>query len=133
MTKQTYSDLLKDPRWQKKRLEIMQRDGFMCQKCHDKCETLHVHHKQYKSKTKPWDYLDDDLITLCELCHIMAGTQSIKIDSISVFLVRNENFILKIFKYPNKPMIVVGGSNSNYYPVVLKESEIKNLIEFLSK
>jgi 5-methylcytosine-specific restriction endonuclease McrA len=33
--KKTYSELLKSPKWQKKRLEIMSRDKFTCKKCGD--------------------------------------------------------------------------------------------------
>jgi hypothetical protein len=65
----TYSEKLKDPRWQRKRLEILQRDEFMCQKCGNGKKTLHVHHKSYRPKTDPWDYPDYIYITLCEDCH----------------------------------------------------------------
>lgn len=64
-----YTELLKDPRWQKKRLEIMQRDGFACALCMDETSTLHVHHKKYKSGCAPWEYEDKYLITLCDSCH----------------------------------------------------------------
>lgn len=64
-----YSELLKDPRWQRKRLEIMERDNWTCQKCGDKENTLHVHHKYYYPDNLPWDYPDYILITLCEECH----------------------------------------------------------------
>ena len=67
--KKNYSDLLKDPRWQKKRLEILQRDDFRCQSCDDNTSTLHVHHLKYDNDLKPWEYENDDLITLCETCH----------------------------------------------------------------
>lgn len=67
----TYSNKLKDPRWQKKRLEILQRDEFKCRSCKDKDSTLHVHHVKYDSGCDPWDYDNDDLITLCESCHEM--------------------------------------------------------------
>ncbi|MGV3588426.1 MAG: hypothetical protein ACO1OF_15585 [Adhaeribacter sp.] len=30
---------------------------------------LHVHHKHYVLDTLPWQYNDDDLVTLCDLCH----------------------------------------------------------------
>jgi len=33
--KVTYAEKLKDPRWQKKRLEIMERDEWTCQWCVD--------------------------------------------------------------------------------------------------
>lgn len=64
-----YSELLKDPRWQKKRLEIMQRDGFACALCMDEKSTLHVHHKKYINGRAPWEYEDKFLITLCDSCH----------------------------------------------------------------
>jgi hypothetical protein len=64
-----YSDLLKDPRWQKKRLEILNRDKFTCTYCGDDTTTLHVHHMRYSKGKKPWDYHNDLLKTLCEPCH----------------------------------------------------------------
>jgi len=64
-----YSEKLKDPRWQKKRLEIMNRDKWTCQKCGDDETTLNVHHRIYLSNTDPWDYPGELLITLCENCH----------------------------------------------------------------
>lgn len=69
MTSTQYIELLKDPRWQKKRLEILQRDGWACQGCFDTESTLVVHHKRYLDAVNPWDYPDDLLITLCETCH----------------------------------------------------------------
>lgn len=65
----SYSDLLKDPRWQKKRLQILQRDNFKCRSCDDDSKTLHVHHTLYDTELLPWEYANDDLITLCETCH----------------------------------------------------------------
>ena len=65
----TYSEKLKDPRWQKKRLGIFNRDQFECQICGDKETTLHVHHVYYEANAEPWDYADDALVTLCGVCH----------------------------------------------------------------
>lgn len=65
----SFSDKLKDPRWQKKRLEIMQRDNFTCQDCESAEKTLHVHHKTYQFGKEPWDYPDENFITLCWECH----------------------------------------------------------------
>lgn len=67
--KLSYSDLLKDPRWQKRKSEILNRDNFTCQLCGDKKTTLHVHHKYYLEGKLPWEYKSDILITLCENCH----------------------------------------------------------------
>jgi hypothetical protein len=70
MTKEDFSKQYKDPRWQKKRLEIMQRDEFMCSDCAANDKTLNVHHKYYIPDKKPWDYDNQLLITLCEDCHL---------------------------------------------------------------
>lgn len=69
MPKTTYSEKLKDPRWQKKRLEILQRDNFICCSCGDDGSTLHVHHIWYEKNKDPWEYENDYLLTLCESCH----------------------------------------------------------------
>lgn len=64
-----YSELLKHPKWQKKRLEILTRDSYQCQCCFDRETTLVVHHKRYDRNKNPWEYDNSDLITLCEDCH----------------------------------------------------------------
>ncbi len=63
----TYYEQLKDPRWQRKRLEILNRDNFTCQNCGDNDRELHVHHCKY-GKT-PLDIDDEFLITYCFECH----------------------------------------------------------------
>lgn len=66
----SYLELLKDPRWQKKRLEIMQRDHFICTSCDCADKTLNIHHAvKYRKNTKPWEYENAELFTLCETCH----------------------------------------------------------------
>lgn len=67
--KSEYARKLLDPRWQRKRLQILQRDGFTCQVCGDTKTTLHVHHKAYRSGSAPWEYPSDWLVTLCAPCH----------------------------------------------------------------
>lgn len=67
--RRSYFAKLKDPRWQKRRLEILSRDEFTCQLCEDKESTLHVHHKRYLWGKEPWDIPDNALVTLCESCH----------------------------------------------------------------
>lgn len=64
-----YSERLKDPRWQRKRFEILQRDDFTCVVCGDKNNTLHVHHGYYERGLEPWEYDSSTLWTLCECCH----------------------------------------------------------------
>ncbi len=65
----TYSEKLKDPRWQKKRLEVLESDGWTCQSCNETELQLQVHHLKYDFNKEPWDYNVDDLITLCCDCH----------------------------------------------------------------
>ena len=69
MEKKTYLEKLKDPRWQKKRLEILDRDHWQCKACADKEKTLNVHHIFYLPNTEPWEIPSGLLITLCENCH----------------------------------------------------------------
>jgi hypothetical protein len=64
-----YSIKLKDPRWQKKRLEIFKRDDWACRRCHSTVKTLTIHHRYYNYGIEPWEYPDDALITLCQDCH----------------------------------------------------------------
>ena len=64
-----YQTKLKDPQWQKKRLDILSRDNFTCLLCNDTETTLHVHHHEYQYGREPWDYENDNFATLCEHCH----------------------------------------------------------------
>lgn len=70
-TTSDYRKKLLDPKWQKKRLEILNRDEFKCVECKSDCKTLHVHHKNYIFGNEPWDYPSTNFITLCEDCHQM--------------------------------------------------------------
>ena len=63
----TYKDKLLHPKWQRKRLEILQRDNFTCTLCGDKETTLHIHHEEYNGE--PWDIDNDKLKTVCAHCH----------------------------------------------------------------
>lgn len=64
-----YKEQIKSPKWQKRRLEIMQKDNFTCQLCGDTESMLNVHHLTYHKDKKIWEYEDWELITLCENCH----------------------------------------------------------------
>lgn len=62
-----YIDKLKNPKWQKKRLEILNRDEFKCCYCNDTETELQIHHLKYTKE--PWDAPNENLITLCKDCH----------------------------------------------------------------
>ena len=64
-----YTELFKDVRWQKKRLEVLNANNWECENCGDKEKTLMVHHKFYKKDHLPWEYDSSDLLCLCEDCH----------------------------------------------------------------
>lgn len=64
-----YSEKLRNPKWQKKRLEILEAAGWKCQACDAEDNTLAVHHLIYLSGHEPWDYPNDHLECLCEDCH----------------------------------------------------------------
>ena len=64
-----YAEKFKDPRWQKMRLQVLERDMWCCQICYDNESTLHIHHRYYKKGADPWDYPMEALVTLCEDCH----------------------------------------------------------------
>jgi len=70
LNKKSYPEILKDPRWQKKRLEVFNRDDFTCLMCGSGEETLHVHHERYCKN--PWDVSLEFLQTLCFRCHEVA-------------------------------------------------------------
>ena len=67
--KSEYSEKLRDPRWQKLRLQVFERDGWKCRNCGDSETTLAVHHKRYQRGLEPWEYPLESLMTLCEECH----------------------------------------------------------------
>jgi len=65
----SYSEKLRDPRWQRRRLEIMQIAGFVCERCGSDSTTLAIHHLVYRVGSQPWCYPDHELVCLCEECH----------------------------------------------------------------
>jgi 5-methylcytosine-specific restriction endonuclease McrA len=83
----TYSEKLRDPRWQKKRLEILNRDDFTCTICGDSKSTLHVHHKAYIGD--PWEADNEKLSTVCENCHyVIEKVSDFDLDAV-LFLAAN--------------------------------------------
>lgn len=71
----SYNAQLLDPRWKKRRADILQKDGNKCAICGASGCKLEVHHRQYhfierlNEFKRPWEYDDINLITLCEYCH----------------------------------------------------------------
>lgn len=83
-----YADKLRHPLWQKKRLEILERDKFTCQKCWDNETELHIHHSYYKNGANPWEYENDSLSALCKYCHAI-------VEHLKTLVPANSNIELK--------------------------------------
>lgn len=108
-TKSNYSEKLRDPRWQRRRLEIFQRDNFTCQSCHSDSKTLNIHHLKYFPGREPWEYEDHYLVTYCEKCHETEHLIGNDIRGILLELIRADEIYIKplaqinilIEKYPD--------------------------------
>lgn len=76
----SYRELLLDPRWQRRRLEVLNRAKWTCEKCRATDRTLHVHHRIYHRNHAPWEYTDAELQVLCWVCHEEMGDWRQRID-----------------------------------------------------
>lgn len=125
-----YKDQLRNPKWQKKRLEIMQRDKFTCQICLDTEETLNIHHKSYDKNKKAWEYGNDRLITVCESCH-KELTEHLKRgypeDTFAVLKLKGDEGGKLIFVYTDGFLICKPPSEN----FVISELSSKKLVQFL--
>ncbi len=63
----TYAEQLLDPRWQKVRLRVMNRDKWKCRVCNDDRKQLQVHHLFYCGMA--WEIDTKWLVTVCDSCH----------------------------------------------------------------
>lgn len=66
--KAAYAEKLRDPRWQRVRLRVLERAGWACEDCEAEDKSLQVHHSAY-SGSNPWDTPGNLLMCLCEDCH----------------------------------------------------------------
>lgn len=64
-----YKEQLASPKWQRRRLEIFNRDGWACTECGETEKQLEVHHIKYLAGKHPAESPDADLATLCDKCH----------------------------------------------------------------
>ncbi len=91
----TYYEKLQDPRWQKKRLEIFERDQFTCQECWTADRTLAVHHHYYERGLEPWDYPSEALLTVCKSCHDVLGNAQLALQKETARLSRYGSGFIK--------------------------------------
>jgi len=89
----TYLEKLQDPRWQKKRLEVLERDEWMCQRCQDNESTLHVHHLSYTAGKEPWEYDLTNFITLCKGCHEYENETRPEYEKMLLSIIKSKGFM----------------------------------------
>lgn len=89
-----YGAKLNDPRWQKVRLKVFERDDFACRCCGEDTLELHAHHSFYEAGRDPWDYPLDSIITYCHNCHEAEHGRSFAGDSGVLHLLRKAGFPL---------------------------------------
>jgi hypothetical protein len=103
----TYAEKLKSPEWQKRRLDILNRDNWACQYCTDTKAQLHVHHLKYSGD--PIKEPDENLITACCACHQIISwvkkNQKVDITATTKYLFPDENEL----------QIIAAGSNRRLY------------------
>lgn len=112
-----YNEQLKSPLWQKKRLEIMQRDNFTCQGCGSTENQLHVHHYVYKEGLKAWEHDTKLLSTMCEKCH-------------SIYHVSEKYFNVPFLKLSAKGLLASGFHDNESYLSDMQNSFINNYSDF---
>ncbi len=123
----TYSEKLKDPRWQKKRLEILERDNWTCLWCGHKDDTLHVHHVEYIKGKEPWDYDDAYYQTTCNICHSLWHSYFEKFGNYPSCITK----IIKI-SIDKQVVIVRDGVNNESVRIIEVDSCNKGINEIIS-
>ncbi len=102
----TYNEQLRDPRWQRKRLETLSAANWQCRRCRSDRKTLHVHHLAYR-QVAPWDYALEELEVLCEACHRLEHAFLLGIGRFD----RDKSYTRK------KIQEVVGGETTGFLPM----------------
>lgn len=128
-----YKEQLLHPLWQKKRLEIFERDKFTCQICLDTETTLHVHHIYYDKtyQTLAWEYPPHAYKTLCSDCH-EAITKHIaeygSEDDFGVMKIKRPGFPPAVFIYTKGflKFNIDDGKTAN-----ISEKDTKEIVHFL--
>ena len=144
--KQSYSEQIKSPKWQKKRLEILQLHNFKCEECNSTERQLHVHHSRYIKNRKAWEYDNDIFQVLCSICHNKKHTVKCEIpeflittiellNEIDKFHIESLNFILKELQtcdYPEFLVELASVFNGCGYSEVMDKIKEVNERELLS-
>jgi 5-methylcytosine-specific restriction endonuclease McrA len=100
-----YKEDLQHPQWQKKRLEIMERDGWKCCLCKCESKQLHVHHTYYDNEIALWEYDNESLVTVCYNCHKVIHKVLNKIAGLIAFeAIKNGKTFIEISRLLSKKL-----------------------------
>lgn len=113
-----YSEKLKSPKWQRKRLEILNRDNFTCLLCGDTETELQIHHLKYTGYN-PEDAPNEDLETLCKDCH-------------SIKTLYNDSKLIKSYK-KNDVLLAINSENSIIVFYKMESGKYEYIIGFLQE
>lgn len=123
----SYSEQLKSPKWQKKRLEVLSRDNFTCCSCGDTETELQVHHLKYDGK--PYESELEDMETLCWVCHYYETFEHKQL--LNDFSIDPE---LYIKNHKTKNMLISEFSDSLFlYSIDFDNKKIQFLVSFWKK
>ena len=127
-----YATKLKDPRWQRLRLEVMQRDGFKCRDCESAEKTLHVHHCGYRGKS-PWETPVELLVTVCHECHeIRQSLEREAKDKLEEWFAKSSAFNISEFQ-PTSWSESDFDSSVRWYLYALEHPECREMYECVTK
>lgn len=113
---ENFNEQYKDPRWEKKRLEIYRRDLWQCRKCNATNIKLNAHHLYYERGLNIWEYDNDALVTLCDKCHFQIHTDLKKIAGIVAFKIfTGEIDILDIYPLADFSNIFLEDANNRKF------------------
>lgn len=132
-----YQKQLADPKWQRKRLEILQRDNFKCTLCDDDTVELHVHHKKYERGKKAHEYEDSNFTSVCAHCHQLLTYYKIDLDTSGMIAFRSssEKMYLIFQKEEQRLNILIYNFTDDtfYQSSSFFEAHIEYLLKFLNK
>jgi hypothetical protein len=128
-----YSDKLKSPKWQKKRLQILERDNWQCQYCKDTETQLQVHHLKYTNE--PWDADNNDLITACSDCHQLISNSDFKFESIikmEASILIGKKYICKgVYKNGVEGFVFIFKGNNEFISMGFFNNELEKIKDLL--
>ena len=139
MKQLSYAEKLKSPKWQKKRLEIFNRDKFTCRLCGDTKTQLHVHHIEYDNSCEPWECKNDILVTLCEDCHLFVESikeENVPFKDISIYKSNDWDEGVKIMFVHYGSTNIMDIYNKENYRIVgfnMSQKVVNGISDFLKK